>query len=172
MDDDESLEDDGPCGIAQTVLQGSKDLGDACLTGVSGYKDMFNVFRLRGRELFQTGSVGRHEGDWVRVNGEHHLYLGGALDGLFPSRRHGVKTQGEVGIDGLRDWREYGWVGREKVGSVEALDCHGRRSDVELTWKLGAVVGAPLRLCACVFSGVYVPQYPYRPYLYWGMRLE
>lgn len=54
MDGDEALEDDGPGGVAQAVLQGAEDLADARLAGVGGDEDVLDVLGLGGRILEET----------------------------------------------------------------------------------------------------------------------
>ena len=54
MDYDESLEHDGPCGVAQSVLQGSEYLCDARISRMSCNKDMLDIFGLGCGELIKT----------------------------------------------------------------------------------------------------------------------
>lgn len=42
--DDKGFEHNGPSGVAQSVLQGSKYLCDASVSGVSCNKDMLHIF--------------------------------------------------------------------------------------------------------------------------------
>jgi hypothetical protein len=49
--DDEGLEDNCPRRVAQAVLEGSKDLGDAMFTRMRRNKNVFNVLRLGRSEL-------------------------------------------------------------------------------------------------------------------------
>ena len=51
VNDDERLEGHGPCRVPQSVLEGTKYLGDTSFARMSGYKDVFYVFRLWGGEL-------------------------------------------------------------------------------------------------------------------------
>ena len=51
MDCDQALEYDGPCRVAQTVLQRPEHLSDARLTRVCCDQNMLDVFRLWGRGL-------------------------------------------------------------------------------------------------------------------------
>jgi hypothetical protein len=51
MYDDQALEDNGPCRVAQPVRKGSKDLCNAGFTRVGRYQNMFDVLRFRGGEL-------------------------------------------------------------------------------------------------------------------------
>ena len=60
MDNDERLVDDGPGRVAEPVLQGAEDLGDAGLAGVRGDEDVLDILGLGGRELAAAGqSVAR-----------------------------------------------------------------------------------------------------------------
>lgn len=49
--DNQRLEDDGPGGVAQAVLQGAKDLGDASLAGVGSDQNVLDILALGGSEL-------------------------------------------------------------------------------------------------------------------------
>ena len=44
MDYNESFEYDGPCGVAQSVLQGSEYLCDARISRMRRNKDMLDIF--------------------------------------------------------------------------------------------------------------------------------
>jgi hypothetical protein len=56
VDNDQALEDDGPCGIAQAGLQSAEDLSDAGLSSMCGNEDMLDIFCLWGRGL-RTATV-------------------------------------------------------------------------------------------------------------------
>lgn len=57
MHDNKRLEDDGPGGVAQAVLQGAEDLSDAGLAGMGGDQDVLDIFALGGSELWFGGAV-------------------------------------------------------------------------------------------------------------------
>jgi hypothetical protein len=59
MHDDQALEDNGPRRVAQAVLKGAKDLGDACFAGMRRDEDGLDILRLGGRELWD-GSARRN----------------------------------------------------------------------------------------------------------------
>ena len=54
MDEDQGLEDGGPCGLAQTLLQRPKDLGDPGLSRVCRNENVLDVFRLGSGELHRS----------------------------------------------------------------------------------------------------------------------
>lgn len=56
MEDDERLEDNGPCRVSESYLEGSEYLCDSCLAGMSRHKDVLYVFGFRGRKLFTPNS--------------------------------------------------------------------------------------------------------------------
>lgn len=50
MDDNQTLEDNCPCRVAQAVREGAKDLSDACLAGMRRDQNVFDIFGLgRGK---------------------------------------------------------------------------------------------------------------------------
>jgi hypothetical protein len=51
MYNDQALEDNSPCRVAQAVRKGAKDLSDACLAGVSGYEDVLDILGFGCGEL-------------------------------------------------------------------------------------------------------------------------
>ncbi len=89
MDCDQALEDDSPCGVAQTVLQRPKDLSDAGLAGMCGDEDVFDVLRLGGSGLpgprLALPTPRRPPCDRRATD----LDLGSALDGLLKGTGHG-----------------------------------------------------------------------------------
>lgn len=46
MHSDETLEDDGPCGIAEAVCEGAKDFADASFAGMGSDEDVLNILCL------------------------------------------------------------------------------------------------------------------------------
>lgn len=90
VDGDEALEDDGPCRVAQAVLQRAEDLGDARLARVRGDEDVLDVLGLRGGSL-ECWLAGRVR---PRPVAAAHLDLRRALDGLLEGARHGAGSWG------------------------------------------------------------------------------
>lgn len=82
MHDDEAFEDNGPCRVAQAVGESTKDLSDACLTGMRCDEDMLDIFGLGGGELdlgaaldaFLEGA--RHEARVRRAAARSRAWLG------------------------------------------------------------------------------------------------
>lgn len=58
VDDDQALENNGPCRVAQPVGKGSKDLCHASLAGVCGYQNVLDILGFWGGKLHPE-SVGR-----------------------------------------------------------------------------------------------------------------
>ena len=52
MDDDERLEDDGPCRVPETLLKRTKDLCDTGFTRVRRNENVFDIFGLGRSQLF------------------------------------------------------------------------------------------------------------------------
>jgi hypothetical protein len=48
---DQTLEYDCPCRVAQPVGEGAKDLGDACFAGMRRDEDVLDILGLRGCKL-------------------------------------------------------------------------------------------------------------------------
>jgi hypothetical protein len=55
--DNQRLENDGPCAVAQAVLEDAEDLGDALLAGVRGDEDVLDIFGLGRCELVRVSWV-------------------------------------------------------------------------------------------------------------------
>jgi hypothetical protein len=51
MYDDQALEDNGPCRVAQSVREGAKDLGDAGFSSMCRDQDVLDILGLWGGEL-------------------------------------------------------------------------------------------------------------------------
>ena len=60
--DDQALEDNGPRRVAQAVLEGAKDLGNACLARMRRDEDVLDILGLGGRELL--GGLARRNAQW------------------------------------------------------------------------------------------------------------
>ena len=60
--DDQALEDNGPRRVAQAVLEGAKDLGDACLARMRRDEDVLDILGLGGRGLW--GGLARRNAQW------------------------------------------------------------------------------------------------------------
>lgn len=92
MHDDQALEHDGPCGVAQAVREGAKDLGDACFAGMRRYKDMLDILRFRRCELGICVSISQlrlGDGGSQRTGTAHsYLLLGPAFHALLERARH------------------------------------------------------------------------------------
>lgn len=86
VDGDEALEDDSPCRVAQAVLQGVEDVGDARL-GVGGDEDVLDVFGLGRRILRGTSSAAL---SWPVRGWQRSAYLdlGGTLDRFLKGAGH------------------------------------------------------------------------------------
>lgn len=46
MDDDQALEDNGPCRVAQTIGKGAEDLSDTCLAGMGRNQNVLDILGL------------------------------------------------------------------------------------------------------------------------------
>jgi hypothetical protein len=97
MHDDQALEDNGPCRVAQSVGKGSEDLGDAGFTRVGRYQYVFDILRFRGGELhvgmsreYLRALVKYDAGVNNEREGRAHPYLdlGAALDALLEGACH------------------------------------------------------------------------------------
>jgi hypothetical protein len=91
MHDDKTLEDNSPCGIAQSVCQRSEDLCDACFARMRSNEDMFDIFGFRGRELYICRISSLFAS---REDRGTDLDFRAALDRLLEGARH------ELGADG------------------------------------------------------------------------
>ena len=124
MDCDQALEDDGPCGVPQPVLQRPEHLANTRFAGMCCDQNMLDVFCLWGRGL---GTVvvsdlpGRKDSaSPMIVAGEGtpapYLDLGRALDRFLKRTRHGHQDAGRrrprgvdadknpaLGLSGSRD---------------------------------------------------------------------
>jgi hypothetical protein len=58
--DDQALEYDGPCRVAQAVREGAEDLGDARFTGMCRDEDVLDILRLGCCELHGRVSMRAH----------------------------------------------------------------------------------------------------------------
>lgn len=103
MYNDEALEYDGPCRVAQAVCEGAKYLGDTCLTGMRCNQDMFDILGLGGCKLERRSA--RHNGDGTEGVGQRrareghgYLDLGPALDALLEGARHELQGAPVLGL--------------------------------------------------------------------------
>lgn len=70
MYDDQALEYDGPCRVAQSVRKGAEDLSNACLAGMRRDEDVLDILGFGRCELYRVlvhrdgawGAAGRSEG--------------------------------------------------------------------------------------------------------------
>ncbi len=83
MHDNQSFEDDGPCCVAETALEGPENLRNPGFPRVRRDKDVFDVLGLGRGEL---GVVSR--GELMMMQAVSYLDLGCALDGFLPARSH------------------------------------------------------------------------------------
>lgn len=95
MHGNQTLEDDSPCRVPESVLQGAENLANASLARMRGYKDMLDVLRLRGSSLRQPGWLVLMADSTVVFPSPRSVFqvltcldLGCALDGLFEGARH------------------------------------------------------------------------------------
>jgi hypothetical protein len=59
----QALEDDGPCRVAQAVREGAEDLGDASFTGMCRDEDVLDILRFGRCELCGCVSMRNAMGD-------------------------------------------------------------------------------------------------------------
>jgi hypothetical protein len=96
MDDDQTLEDDGPCRVAQAVGEGAEDLSDACFASVCSDEYMLDIFGLWCCELRAMLAAGNGNGNdngagagrLDSAEARTCLDLGAALDALLKGAGH------------------------------------------------------------------------------------
>jgi hypothetical protein len=93
---DQALEDDGPCRVAQAVREGTEDLSDPSLAGMRRDEDMLDILRFGCCELCDVSMLPLRDVRFDAMNigklGVAHGYLdlGAALDALLKGAGHKV----------------------------------------------------------------------------------
>ena len=103
MHDDQALEDDGPCRVAQAVREGAEDLSDACFACMGRDEDVLDILGLGGRKLLRISVSQRMDErsqQRQRSHARQYLDLRAALHALLEGAGHGARRMRQPGATG------------------------------------------------------------------------